>query len=114
MSIFKINNEFKPAGDQPKAIEGLVKGIKRSLNHSEWPMPQLIVVDGGVGQLNVARRVTSIPVVAVIKDDKHKVREILELGQHSVLAKEILLANAEAHRFAITYHRKLRSKGFRL
>lgn len=33
MSVFKINNEFKPAGDQPKAIEGLVKGIKKGLRH---------------------------------------------------------------------------------
>jgi excinuclease UvrABC nuclease subunit len=74
-------------------------------------------VDGGLGQKNLAEgmiagRVPSasvIPVLSVVKDDRHRAREILG---DAVLAerhkKSILLANAEAHRFAIAYHRKLR------
>ena len=60
-----------------------------------------------------------IPIVCVTKDEKHRPREIKGLRElrgdlSRVLSRDILLANAEAHRFAISYHRKLRSKGFRL
>ncbi|PJE74273.1 MAG: hypothetical protein COV01_02130 [Candidatus Taylorbacteria bacterium CG10_big_fil_rev_8_21_14_0_10_41_48] len=86
----------------------------RRFSHPEWRSPDMIVVDGGVGQKNTAEKYInelklSIPVVSVVKDDKHKAREIL--GSKKVVSKyekEILLMNAEAHRFAITYHRKLR------
>jgi excinuclease ABC subunit C len=63
-----------------------------------------------------------INVVSVVKDEKHQAREILELkgltlgtdSQGQTLEKLILLANSEAHRFAIQYHRKLRGKRFGL
>ena len=50
----------------------------------------------------------------VVKDDKHKARAILGLkSADKNLEKSILLANAESHRFAIAYHRKLRGFGKR-
>jgi len=95
-------------------VASLREILSRRLGHADWRMPNLIVIDGGVGQKNLAEsmladRNISIPVVSVVKDDRHRAREILG---DSVLAKRheksILLANAEAHRFAIAYHRKLR------
>ena len=75
-------------------------------------MPRLIVVDGSVAQRNVAESVLreyglSISVVGVIKDEKHRPRTIAgDAGLISGRERDILLANAEAHRFAIGYHRK--------
>lgn len=88
--------------------------LTRRFAHPEWRFPDIAVIDGGVGQKNTAERFfaemkLSIPVVSVVKDDAHKAREIL--GDKTLVEKYekmILLANAEAHRFAIAYHRKLR------
>ncbi|MDB5266379.1 MAG: UvrABC system protein excinuclease subunit [Parcubacteria group bacterium] len=94
--------------------------IERRLGHPEWPLPSLMVIDGGVGQINAANAVLterkfSIPVVSVVKDSRHKPKDILGEEKHiETWRHSILLANAEAHRFAIGYHRKLRSKGFRI
>ncbi len=101
--------------------------LSRRFGHPEWPMPNLIVVDGGKAQLNTAEKVLTerglkIPVVGVVKDEHHRAREIIgtahtkvrPLGSPrsdlSVPEHLILLANSEAHRFAITYHRNLRGK----
>lgn len=91
--------------------------LERRLKHKEWPLPQIIAVDGGKAQRNVAEKVLqrnslSIPVVAVTKDDRH--RPVRVLGPQKLLAGHhdaILLANAEAHRFAVTFHRERRRKG---
>src|SRR3990167_4945798 len=93
--------------------------LTRRFNHSEWKFPDLIVVDGGRGQINAAKEVLKlrsleVPVVSVVKDERHKAREILGSVKSRACDKSILLANAEAHRFAINYHRKLRGKGFRI
>ncbi len=88
--------------------------IERRLGHSEWRMPDLVVIDGGVGQLNMAQKVFSergvaIPLVAVVKDERHKPSDVL--GDAALITthkKSILLANHEAHRFSLSYHRKLR------
>ena len=88
--------------------------IERRLGHSEWRMPDLMVIDGGVGQLNTAQKIctergVAIPLVAVVKDDRHKPSDIL--GDAALITthkKSILLANHEAHRFSLAYHRKLR------
>lgn len=90
--------------------------IERRLGHPEWPYPQLIVVDGGTAQKNAAEHVLRklgivIPVAAVVKDEKHRPKRII--GAKKLLAQfqnEILLANAESHRFAITYHREKHRK----
>jgi excinuclease ABC subunit C len=105
--------KFKIRADKNDDTNNLKEVLTRRLNHPEWPMPSLIAVDGGVAQLNAAREVTDIPTVAVTKDERHKAKTILGLTDKT-LEKAILLANAEAHRFAIGYHRKLRGKGFRL
>lgn len=92
--------------------------LERRLYHVDWPFPQIIAVDGSTAQRNTAERTLRkrglmIPVVAVVKDDRH--RPIRVLGPASILKKHhdaILLANAEAHRFSINYHRDKRAKRF--
>jgi excinuclease ABC subunit C len=112
----------------------LTEVLTRRLNHSEWPLPEILVVDGGVGQLNVAIKVlkkylpaetfSKIKIVSVVKDDKHKAREILEAKTFSKkrsdaslpkstnlsksLQKKIFLLNQDTHRFAIKFHRDKR------
>ena len=109
--------KFKIRTDKNDDVGNLKEIISRRLNHPEWPMPDIIVVDGGIGQINAAKEVIgerglNIKIASVLKDDRHKAKSVLgEGGEHE---KDILLANAEAHRFAIGYHRKLRGKGFRL
>ena len=87
--------------------------LGRRLCHSEWP-PDLIVVDGGVAQKNAALIILNqykldIPIVAVVKDKTHKPERLL--GNNIIISQNkeaIFLANTEAHRFAITYHRQKR------
>src|SRR3989344_1230475 len=90
--------------------------LERRFNHAEWPMPKLIVVDGGTAQVNTAKKALkewglAIPVVGVVKDERHKPKSILG---DKILAqsheRSILLANSEAHRFAIGFHRQIRGK----
>lgn len=97
-------------------IAGLKEILRRRLKHTEWQLPSLIVVDGNVVQKQAAEEIISqfehvIPVVAVTKNAAHKPDHIVgdpALVESHELA--ILLANSEAHRFAIGYHRKLRRK----
>lgn len=108
--------KFKIRQDKNDDTANLREVLRRRLNHPEWRLPNLIVVDGGRGQINTAKKVLEqagldIPVASVVKDERHKAREIIGEAEYS---KEIFLANAEAHRFAIGYHRKLRGKGFRI
>ncbi|MCE9585022.1 GIY-YIG nuclease family protein [Candidatus Nomurabacteria bacterium] len=89
--------------------------LSRRLKHAEWQYPDLIVVDGGTAQRNVALKILKefnlkIPVSAVVKDEKHKAKMILSAD--SKFKKAILLANSEAHRFAIKYHKIKRNKAF--
>lgn len=86
--------------------------LERRLAHSEWEYPRVIVVDGGTGQVNRARKVLKsagvlIPIVGVVKDDRHKAERLIgDARSIEVYGTDILLANAEAHRYAITWHRK--------
>lgn len=92
--------------------------LSRRFRHTEWGMPDLIVVDGGTAQVNVAKQVLSryqyeIPVVGVVKDDRHKAKALM--GDEKIILshkKSIILANVESHRFAITFHRTKRGKAF--
>ncbi len=92
--------------------------LERRFNHKEWKYPDFVVVDGGIAQINIAKTVLAeiglkIKVVSVLKDERHKPKNII--GSKEIVEKhkkEILLANNEAHRFAITYHKKLRNKNF--
>jgi len=96
--------------------KSLAETLGRRMGHPEWQMPRLIVVDGGKGQLNSAQKAldnigVGIPVVSVVKDERHKPKNILG-GQALVRMHEkaILLANSEAHRFSLARHRKRRGK----
>jgi excinuclease ABC subunit C len=92
--------------------------LERRLAHTEWVYPSLIVVDGSTAQINAVKKVLTkagiaIPVVSVIKDERHKPKGIGgDKGLALKYEKEILLANSEAHRFAINYHKNLRNKNF--
>jgi len=96
----------------------LAEVIDRRLNHPEWRFPDLIVVDGSVAQINAAEtllkeRAVDIDVVSVVKDERHKPKALR--GKSDLVTKyksAILLANSEAHRFAITYHKNMRAKNF--
>lgn len=90
--------------------------LERRFAHTEWPTPKLIVVDGGKAQINTALRAleewgVKIPIVGVVKNEQHRPKDIL--GDKTITRpheRMILLANNEAHRFAIGYHRQLRGK----
>jgi len=109
--VFTIRNATE--GDDVGALREIVS---RRLGHPEWQMPNLIVVDGGKAQRNATEAVlrgneVTIPVVSVVKTEKHTPRELLGSKEHTQpYEKNIIAANAEAHRFAIARHRKRRSK----
>ncbi|MCE9548803.1 hypothetical protein K8Q98_00145 [Candidatus Nomurabacteria bacterium] len=96
----------------------LVEILKRRLAHTEWQYPNLIVVDGGVAQINATEKVLKalnldIKVASVVKDDRHKPKAIKGDGSLVLDHKPaILLGNSEAHRFAIAYHKQMRNKNF--
>lgn len=83
--------------------------------------PDLILMDGGLGQVNIAYEVLreynlEIPVCGMVKDDKHRTRGLIYEGEEIILnrnssvMKLITRIQDEVHRFAITYHRSLRQK----
>ncbi len=92
--------------------------LERRLAHPEWANPNLIVVDGGTAQLNTAKKILKnlkleIPLVSVVKDDRHRAKGIMGDKVFALkYEREILLANSEAHRFAIAYHKQMRNKNF--
>lgn len=96
------------------------KGVDRSLG-SFTRFPDLIMMDGGRGQVNIALEVLSklkldIPVCGMVKDDNHRTRGLyfqnleIPIDKHSEGFRLITRIQDEAHRFAIEYHRSLRSK----
>lgn len=105
----KFNIQTVQGSNDPAALSEI---LSRRLGHSEWQMPKLIVVDGSTAQLNAAEKVLEragvrIPLVGVVKDEKHRPKQIK--GDRMLVTtrqKDILLANAEAHRYAIAFHRK--------
>ncbi|MEX0910201.1 MAG: UvrB/UvrC motif-containing protein [Candidatus Paceibacterota bacterium] len=109
--------KIKGAGqDKNNDVLNLTEILQRRFDHLEWPLPNLVVLDGSRAQLNAGQRVLTnlgfdIPIVAVVKDEHHRPKEIIGSG---TLARqyemEILLANSEAHRFALSYHRKERGR----
>jgi excinuclease ABC subunit C len=117
---FKIKSADRrtKGGDDISALKEI---LKRRLKHKEWRLPNLIVVDGGAAQRNAAESILKefelkIPVAGVVKDKRHKPSKVFGLpGQGprkeiEEYKKRILLANSEAHRFALQYHKKLRSR----
>ena len=88
------------------------------------PLPDLIITDGGVGQMGVVREVVEgelglhIPIAGLAKDDRHRTHELLYgnppltvgLKQDSALFRLLTHIQDEVHRYAITFHRDKRSK----
>jgi excinuclease ABC subunit C len=98
-------------------VAALTEMLERRLEHTEWPLPRVFAVDGGKGQMRAAERVlkkagVEIPIVGVVKNEFHKPERLI--GDKRCIAayeRDILLANNEAHRFAITWHRNRLRKG---
>lgn len=101
-------------------------GLRERQDESETggfqAFPDLIMMDGGRGQVNIALEVLEklnlhIPVCGMVKDDNHRTRELyfnnveLPIDRNSECFRLITRIQDEAHRFAITFHRQLRSKG---
>ncbi|QQS15530.1 MAG: GIY-YIG nuclease family protein [Candidatus Moraniibacteriota bacterium] len=99
-------------------LAALEEVLRRRFKHSEWGLPTLIVVDGSNLQRHVAEAVLrdfsiDIPIVSVLKDEHHRPKGVLGPRKERMAHQEsILLANSEAHRFAISFHRKRRGRAF--
>lgn len=126
---FKIKG-IKGADDYGSMREVLTRrfihGLRERKENAELgkftAFPDLIMMDGGKGQVNVALQVLDelhldIPVCGMVKDDHHRTRglyyhnEEIPIDRSSEAFRLITRIQDEAHRFAIEYHRQLRSKG---
>jgi excinuclease ABC subunit C len=107
---FKINTV---TNDDTGALSEM---LERRLSHNEWPLPRVFVVDGGKGQMRAAERILKkagimIPIVGVVKNERHQPERLIgDSRAIEAYERDILLANNEAHRFGITWHRKRREK----
>jgi len=122
---FRIKGTHAKAGGksvkgkrQNDDIGSLKELLSRRLPHIEWQYPKAIVVDGGKTHKKAAEEVLAaagvrIPVVAVVKDEKHRPREVLGSLRAGVKDADVVLANAEAHRFSLNMHRRARSRQMR-
>ncbi|MFH0779662.1 MAG: GIY-YIG nuclease family protein [Parcubacteria group bacterium] len=100
-------------------VDCLKEMLERRLNHQEWPLPELFLIDGGVPQVNTIKSVLNgrnlnIPVVGIAKGPERKKNEFI-IPKNKKLAdwidkNQTLLINVrdEAHRFAIKYQRQTR------
>lgn len=109
--------------DYASMKEVVFRRYSRMLEESA-PLPDLIITDGGIGQMEVVRQVlydqlkTEIPIAGLAKNNKHKTNELLfgfppkEIGlkPNDQLFKFLAQIQEEVHRFAITFHRDKRSK----
>ena len=121
---FKIKSIFGP-NDYGSLEEVLDRRFNRMKNEEEGSsfskMPDLILMDGGKGQVSVAEKVMKkyqlhIPICGMVKDDRHRTRGLLYQGEEILLEtrsegfKLITRIQDEVHRFSIEYHKKLRGK----
>lgn len=121
---FRIKTVQGP-NDYKSMEEILERRINRGLDQGDMKgfnkMPDLILIDGGKGQTNIAEEVIynyglNIPVCGMIKDDKHTTRGLIyknkeiEFNKTNQVYRLIYRIQEEAHRFAIEYHRNLRDK----
>ena len=120
-----INGQFKKdeykkfiikTVDNSDDLKSLYEVLQRRFKHNEWNKPDLIVIDGGKMQLNIALKFFKDS-VSVVKDDKHKAKDILNkeiLKSKNINEDEIIKINAETHRFAINFFRKKMRGGITL
>lgn len=114
-----LTRRFSHGLEEAKALEE--KGMDQALG-SFTRFPDLLMMDGGRGQVNIALEVLDelgleIPVCGMVKDDNHRTRGLyynnveVPIDKHSEGFRLITRIQDEAHRFAIEYHRSLRGKG---
>ncbi|MFR8836821.1 excinuclease ABC subunit UvrC [Bacteroides nordii] len=109
--------------DDYASMREVVKRRYQRAIEEDSPLPDLIITDGGKGQMEAVRQVMeelhlNIPIAGLAKDRKHRTSELLfgfppqtiGLKQHSPLFKLLEQIQDEVHRFAITFHRDKRSK----
>lgn len=113
--------KLKTVQGKPDDFASMAEIMERRYgNEKDWPMPDLIIIDGGKGQLNAALPViramgiTDVPVISLAK----RIEEVFVEGESESIILEhhtpelqlLQQIRDEAHRFAITYHRRLRGK----
>lgn len=113
-----LTRRFTHGMEEQKQLKN--QGVEKEFG-SFTRFPDLLMMDGGKGQVNIAMEVMeqlglSIPVCGMVKDDNHRTRglyyqnEEISIDRHSEGFRLITRIQDEAHRFAIEYHRSLRSK----
>ena len=107
--------------DQSNDVGMLQEMLSRRFSHSPraggWPLPDLVLVDGGKGQVNAARQVVEeaglrLPIVGIAKGPTRKKNEFIGRIPKGFNEDELIRVRDEAHRFAIKYHKEVRSKSF--
>lgn len=112
---FKIKKFYD---NKPNDFAMMQEVLGRRLSHKEWATPSLIIVDGGKGQISSAKEVldknkSAIPLVGLAKREETIITsdfKEIRLPKDSKPLHLVMRLRDEAHRFAITYHKKLRSK----
>ncbi len=113
--------KFKIRTSTNDDLKSLQEMIQRRLKHKEWDFPDLIILDGGITQVNAILPLVEpyhIPVIGRDKSGNHSksagvklaIPEALELPKNSHIARLIARVDEESHRFAITYHSLLKRK----
>ena len=119
----KYNIKTVVGADDYASMKEVVRRRYQRVLEEESPLPDLIITDGGKGQMEVVRQVMEelqldIPIAGLAKDRKHRTSEVLfgfppqtiGIKQHSPLFRLLEQIQDEVHRFAITFHRDKRSK----
>jgi len=107
---FKIKNQESKIKNGANDIAAIKEMISRRLEHKEWQMPELILVDGGKGQVNGAKDILAekkikISVIGIAKGPKRDRNDIVNPENIEIDKKLLIRIRDEAHRFAIQYYR---------
>ena len=102
-------------GDTGMLREVLLRRFAHTPPAGGWDLPALIMVDGGVGQVHTAEQVVAevglkIPVVGIAKGPERKRNDIIGKVPKGIEEKTLIRVRDEAHRFAVAYHRKVRTR----
>ncbi len=102
-------------GDVGMLKEVLARRLRHIPPQDNWPLPDTVLVDGGVAQVHAVQEVLakhdiSVPVVGIAKGPKRKKNEFIGRVPRGTSEETLIRVRDEAHRFAITYHRELRGR----